>query len=134
MCAYTHTHTHTRKKPKTASNTVHQEVSVINPCDCMADWKLCLAAAKHHKRISHSITRLGKDQNSKFKAQFSLNEDNFYNLKNYKLNHHKSGTLYTPNTNVYAYMSKYPCRYPFIWIIDICIYLTQMYMNKYRQR
>lgn len=50
--------------------------------------------------ITHCISSLGKDQNSKskFKVWFLLNEYDFYNiakLKNHKLNHCKSETVCT---------------------------------------
>ena len=43
-------------------------VSVIYPCDSMADWELQLAAAaaQYHESIIERITSLGKDQNSKY--------------------------------------------------------------------
>ena len=49
-------------------------VSVIYPCDSMADWELQLAAAaQHHESIIECIPSLGKDQNSKYgSAEFLL--------------------------------------------------------------
>ena len=69
-------------------------ISVISPCDHVADWKLQLtASAQYHERALYCIL-LGqaKDQNSKFKVWFLLNIGYFCTI--IKLKNHKSSYLY----------------------------------------
>ena len=75
----------------------------VYPCDHVPKWALQFAAtALQHKTIPYHITASPeRDQNSKFKVQFLLNAYHFctiIKLKNSKLNHCKSGTLYTPKS------------------------------------
>lgn len=74
-------------------------VLVVYPCDRLADWELWLATAQHHNWVSYCILLVQEKitiQNPKC-AFYWMHIDFMLSLKlkNFKLNHHKWGTVCT---------------------------------------